>query len=85
MRIEPFVTGMQMHFVVKAENAADRAILTQFCRSSRWQTHEFRFGGCTYECDHSATTAFNFGWVDKTDLPKPASAWRRVLRWMRKR
>lgn len=68
MKIEPFVSGMETHFVVKSESVTDRAMLTQFCRSSRWQTHEFRISGTTWQ--DGATTDFSFGWVDKREITK---------------
>lgn len=80
MRIEPFVSGDEMHFVVKAENATDRALLTQFTRSELWQTHELRIGSHTYECDYSATIAFNFGWVAKSKIAARHGLMRKIAR-----
>jgi len=64
MRIEPYSRGGQIGFVVHAENETDRALLGLVTSGEYLEGKEFRLHGSTYSCDVSATTSFNFGWVD---------------------
>lgn len=68
MRVEVKSSYGRLGFVVHAENETDRAILTLFTSDDYRAGRYLGMHGHTYECDYSATTSFNFGWVDP---PKP--------------
>lgn len=64
MKIEPYSRHGKIGFVVSAENDADRALLGFVTSHEYTKNRKLALKGSTYECDVSAVTSFNFGWVD---------------------
>ena len=68
MKIEAYSRHGEIGFVVRAEDASERALLTYLTSAEYTNNRIFRIGGSTYECDYSAVTSFNFGWDKKEEL-----------------
>lgn len=66
MRIEVYSRYGEIGFVVHAEDATDRAVLGLVTSVEYTKGKTLRMGGSTYSCDVSATTSFNFSWVEDT-------------------
>lgn len=72
MRIEVYSRHGEIGFVVHAENATDRAILNLVTSEHYTRDRRLVMGGCTWSCDVSGTTDFNFGWI-REEKPTPVS------------
>ena len=79
MRIETYSRYGSIGFVVHAETAEDRALLSLFTSDEYRAGKVLEMAGHTYSCDHSAVTSFNFGFVPRQLASHPQHEWKEPI------